>query len=327
MTIGSKDWKKILSPIDADGSDQDNVIEKIQKRLKEYPDEYKNWNEAKFNVNHLFHVVDKSDNSSLGNYEYKYTLLHLAAFHDLENLAYALSKVEGVDVQQVEEESLWTPLHSAARFNSTKVIDVLLQLDGINVNAQSCSKCTPLHLAAHYNCAEAIEALLKSEKVDVNATDKDNSTPLHAAILSYCDEGVLKRLIEAKANVNALDKDKNTPLHIAVKKHNVAAVKTLTENGVDVNVKDKDGKTPFSFAIGEARDILIVAGNKQATEKSLFVGCSTAVLSAAAAYTFFATCIFVVNLLSISSAVAIVATTTLVAGYITYEMFRPSTKV
>ncbi|MDR2832025.1 MAG: ankyrin repeat domain-containing protein [Rickettsiales bacterium] len=66
-----KQWKEILSAVSKETDlSRDNVIEKIKEKLKAEngEDEYKKWEEAGFDVNHLFEGKDD-----------KLTLLHLAA--------------------------------------------------------------------------------------------------------------------------------------------------------------------------------------------------------------------------------------------------------
>ncbi|MGL9779692.1 MAG: ankyrin repeat domain-containing protein, partial [Wolbachia sp.] len=213
MTIEHEQWKEILSAIDADKNlSKDNVIEKVKEKLSQYSDEYKEWDKASFNVNHLFHAVNESDNPFLREDD-KCTLLHLAARNNLENITEALLGVEGIDVNAADGLPVWTPLHYAAQFNSEKVIDILLKAEKININAESCRKCTPLHIAAYYDSGKAIDTLLKAKDINVNAIDKDNKTPLLVAASNSRNEGALNILVE-RADVKAVDRDGNTPLHL-----------------------------------------------------------------------------------------------------------------
>ncbi|SRR6266576_2137219 len=110
MTMKYDQWKRILSAIDNEADlSKDNVIEKIKEKLSQYSDEYKKWDKASFNVNHLFHAVDKPDNPLLGE-DGECTLLHLAARNNLENITEALLGVEGIDVNAADGWPVWTPL-------------------------------------------------------------------------------------------------------------------------------------------------------------------------------------------------------------------------
>lgn len=206
MTIEHEQWERMLSAIDADKNlSKDNVIGKIKEKLSQYSDEYKKWDKASFNVNHLFHAVDKPDNPFLREDD-ECTLLHLAARNNLENITEALLGVEGIDVNAADRLPVWTPLHYAARFNSEKVIDILLKAEKININAESCRKCTPLHIAAHYDSGKAIDTLLKAKDIDVNVKDQDDKTPLHCAA-QFCNEGAMSALLRAKdIDINAIIK-------------------------------------------------------------------------------------------------------------------------
>lgn len=71
-----------------------------------------------------------------------------------------------------------TPLHRAAEWNWTEVIDLLVEA-GANVQAWTGDGRTPLHHgAARTGCLEAMLVLLK-HGADVNARSEDQETPLH----------------------------------------------------------------------------------------------------------------------------------------------------
>ena len=48
------EFKPLLRALDADeGLNKDNIVDKIKAKLQAYPDEYKKWEEAGFDINHL----------------------------------------------------------------------------------------------------------------------------------------------------------------------------------------------------------------------------------------------------------------------------------
>ncbi|MDX5527325.1 MAG: ankyrin repeat domain-containing protein [Wolbachia endosymbiont of Andrena nigroaenea] len=253
MAMKYDQWKRILSTVNEEGNlSKDNVIEKIREKLSRYSDEYKEWDEASFNVNHLFHAPD---NPFLREKD-KCTLLHLAARNNLENITEALLGVEGVDINAIDEPSAWIPLHWAARFNSEKVIDILLKAEKINVSAENCRKSTPLHIAAHYGSEKAIDALLKAKDIDVNVKNQDDETPLHYAA-QFCNEGAISALLRAKdIDINAIDKDNKTPLHVVASDWGGGeeALNILIKGGANVKAVDKDGNTPLHLVASHYSD-------------------------------------------------------------------------
>nr|WP_253308946.1 hypothetical protein [Rickettsia endosymbiont of Ceutorhynchus assimilis] len=59
MTMNYEQWKRMLSAVDKEeGLSKDNVIDKIKEELKKYPEEYKKWEEAGFDVDYLFEIED-----------------------------------------------------------------------------------------------------------------------------------------------------------------------------------------------------------------------------------------------------------------------------
>ena len=296
-------WKEILSSIDNEADlSKDNVIEKIKEKLKEKSeDEHKKWVEVDFNVNHLFHTVFKPD-LLLEHEERECALLHLVAYGNLGKVAGALSKIKEIDVNALETLSLSTPLHIAAKFDSAEVIDALLEVGTINVNARNRVAQTPLHYAVLYKREKAIDALLKVKDIDVNLTNENSETPLHYAAQLGSKEAI-SALLEVKGiNVNAKNKDSKTPLHLvapwlfdkealnilikggadvkAVDKngntllHLVAShycdeevANALIENGADVNAVNKDGKTPRDLAKNDDIKELLKAAEEKQPEK------------------------------------------------------------
>ena len=80
----------------------------------------------------------------------------------------------------VSDEGGWTALHWATMYNRTNVVKQLLH-EGADVNRQSKYKNnTPLHLAAKSNSTEAAR-LLMGNGADNNSKNYENKTPLDEA--------------------------------------------------------------------------------------------------------------------------------------------------
>ncbi|WP_265033880.1 ankyrin repeat domain-containing protein [Wolbachia endosymbiont (group A) of Sicus ferrugineus] len=154
----------------------------------------------------------------------------------------------GFDVNHPLEDDEFTLLHLAARYNSEKVVDVLLKAEGINVNANAKDpKYTPLHIAALHNSGKAAGALLKAKEIDVNVATFF-LPPLHLAIKSYSHKVVEVLCKERPDIINAKNKDGDTPLHQAIFPPNEQAICILLKNGADVNAVNEYRNTPLHEA-------------------------------------------------------------------------------
>lgn len=96
-----------------------------------------------------------------------------------------------------------------------KLMALLTPLN-VNCHASDGRKSTPLHLAAGYNRTRIVQLLLQ-HGADVHAKDKGGLVPLHNAC-SYGHFEVTELLIRHGANVNAMDLWQYTPLHEAASK-------------------------------------------------------------------------------------------------------------
>ena len=127
-------------------------------------------------------------------------LIHLAASHDADATLQALMEA-GVPHDQPGQHRV-TPLHLAARNGCMRVLERLLQREGVDVNVTRSDGATPLHLAAKYDQTLALRALLNAG-ANPAATACLAATPLHMAAASGAMEA-LSLLLEAAPNaINA----------------------------------------------------------------------------------------------------------------------------
>jgi ankyrin repeat protein len=105
--------------------------------------------------------------------------LHTAAEYDNKGIAAALLKKK-VEIEAKSADNLQTPLHFAAKHNSIKVMELLIEMKA-NLNARTAHKQTPLHLAVQEGHEEAVQILLDAG-AEVNAVARLNFTPLDFAI-------------------------------------------------------------------------------------------------------------------------------------------------
>lgn len=104
----------------------------------------------------------------------------------------------GADVN-ISDKRLWTPLHSAARYNSDTAVLVALFQAGAVVGARNKAGDTPLHWAAAENTnVEIVKSLIKAG-ASVNERDNFGWTPLHTAAESNSNPEVIEVLLAAGA--------------------------------------------------------------------------------------------------------------------------------
>jgi len=165
MTMKYKQWKEILSAINNEaGLSKDNVIEKVKEKLKVIDSSaYEEWEKTDFDVNYLFQVEN-----------IQCALLHLVAYGNLGNVAGALLKVEGINVNAKGKDG-WTPLHFAAQNGHKEIVDALLAKEA-DVNAKGKDGRTPLHLAARNGRTEVVKILI-ANGADPLLKNKDGKTP------------------------------------------------------------------------------------------------------------------------------------------------------
>lgn len=153
-----------------------------------------------------------------------------------------------VDVNAMDFNKNWTPLHYAAHLGSLECSKLLIN-NGASVNSKDCFGQTPLFLAIEQQQKECIQLLIDNG-ADVKAKDKYNQTLLHLLGLSssYSEEErkeMLTFLISYKVDFNAIDKESNSVLHNMAFKAQASCLKLLIEKGVDVKAANKKGETPL----------------------------------------------------------------------------------
>jgi ankyrin repeat protein len=180
----------------------------------------------------------------------------------------------GENVNAVDDQD-WpggeTPLHLAAGWASTRMVELLLD-HGANIEARAIvedelSNATPLHAAILQKKASTVRLLL-DRGADINGAaemyDKDGeiegggASPLHLAAATG-QNTIVNLLLEKGANINAATMsvripadgfvaEGQTPLHAAVMENRLSTVRLLIDKGANVNARMRDGKTPTALA-------------------------------------------------------------------------------
>ncbi|MBD0391720.1 ankyrin repeat domain-containing protein [Wolbachia endosymbiont of Pentalonia nigronervosa] len=174
------------------------------------------------------------------------TLLHICVRYGLEKIINALLAIEGININAVDNRYGETPLHIAVEIGYENIVKILLK-NGADVNAVDKNSVTPLHLAARGGYVEVVENLLL-EGANINAVDSEyGATPLHIAAESgYIN--ILGILLKKGADINAIDKKAETPLHVAARNNHIEVVKVLLENKADVDAININKATPLHWA-------------------------------------------------------------------------------
>jgi len=137
-----------------------------------------------------------------------------------------------------------------------EVVRLLLEWEGINIDAEDSEGLTPLHYSVQNRHWEIVELLLKKGKpfatLNINTVNRYGKTPLHLAVISApAPMEVVRLLLEWKGiNINAVDWEGKTPLHLAVPCGRMEVVRLLLEcEGININAMDRHGRTPLHLAI------------------------------------------------------------------------------
>ena len=143
-----------------------------------------------------------------------------------------------IDSLDKDKDSL-TPLHYAAEYGHTKVIQLLLKESAL-VNSQSQNGSTSLHCIAQKNTVYVYVHLLSSllSSFGLNAVAPITYQYLTDGIMSCGNQReALEMLLEARADVNIKDNNHLTPLQLALKCGRDEIVEVFNKHTPDDNVK------------------------------------------------------------------------------------------
>ena len=179
------------------------------------------------------------------------TLLHLASRYAEQEIVEFLLKLNQISVNATNNNQR-TPLMFAC-FDGGHLdnMKTLIQY-GADINARDINGSTLLHFASRYAEQEIVEFLLKSNPISVNATNNIQATPLMFACMDGGRLDNMKTLIQYGADINARDLNDKTLLHFASGYSNQEIVEfLLMSNQISVNATNNNQATPLMFACSD----------------------------------------------------------------------------
>ena len=136
-------------------------------------------------------------------------------------------------------------LHCAVESGHVDAVKVLLECDGIDVNAKDNEGQSPLFKVP---TMDVLETLLDDPRIDLNVTDDEGT-----ALYKFCSEGdksfVEKLLSQHGADLNIKRLRNGTCLHSACEAGRHELIPMLLKAGCDVNAKTFMDKTPLYSAV------------------------------------------------------------------------------
>ncbi|XP_063687583.1 neurogenic locus notch homolog protein 2-like isoform X2 [Bolinopsis microptera] len=151
-----------------------------------------------------------------------------------------------VDVNMADSSGR-TPLYAAVGSDAVEIVDILLEVEGIDLEKAIVQKgSTPLILATKMVYNSIVEKLLKA-RAQVNAVDSSGRTALHWAA-AVCNMHAMELLLSHGANKDAESVKKETPLFLASREGKLEAVKFLVMHNAQRHLADSMDQTPIDVA-------------------------------------------------------------------------------
>ncbi len=151
----------------------------------------------------------------------------------------------------------WTQLMHAVKRGDLKMVEALLSVPGVNVNAKSKRGRTALMIAAGEGNPAIVKKLLSKRGIQVDAQNIFGTT----ALILAADEGhaeVVKLLLEAGANPNLTGKDGASALMYAANgEHAPVVFLLLNAKNILVNERNKNGMTALRYAVSKGNPLII----------------------------------------------------------------------
>ncbi|CAR26663.1 hypothetical protein ZYGR_0H04830 [Zygosaccharomyces rouxii] len=177
--------------------------------------------------------------------------LHWAvSFQYGEIVSFLLSMMQDMDINELKDESGWTPFHIACAVGN---LDIVKQLYALHtkpdLNMPTNQGITALHLAVSKKHARICEFLLNNG-ASVRVKDKRSQLPLHRAA-AIGSMGMVDMLCRAGSPLNRNDGEGWTPLFHALAEGNGDVAVLLVKHGADPDLETTDGSKAVDFAVND----------------------------------------------------------------------------
>lgn len=159
----------------------------------------------------------------------------------------ALIALPDTDINMRDEADGWTALMEASNEGHVEIVQLLLEVSDIDINAADAAGWTALHLASMWGRSKAVKALVKAPGIDVNARNALGSTALIEAAIDGDNETVQTILevpmvdVNASALASALD-------HASAMGYEDIVRMLLAMPDVNVNARNAKGLTCLGWA-------------------------------------------------------------------------------
>ena len=167
-----------------------------------------------------------------------------------------LLKIDTVNIN-AKDEGGFSALFYSVKNGDIESISLLLS-KGAFIEYDD-SSVSALHIAAENENPKVMKLLLDQKGININKKDSEGKTPLHICVSSSDSLlPIAKILVEHGADINSVDNMKSTPLHYAVGNENYKIVEFLSSlQGIDKSIVDSSGWTPLRIAQHQENQQLI----------------------------------------------------------------------